>query len=194
MVSYNNKPDIDTKRIERFHAIKKEHMPFLTATLWELTSQRDLFNDAMQHALFGVWQQLDRQSRTPVPKIALYEIALNANQHAWDQVEAPQEMEPVDTHHLSRLFSGRRQLPRRVRHAISQLDPFHALLIVLRYMERKQASVIAAFLKCDQAQVELGLSQALVELKSRLRIHIKSYLQLQGFSNSELTDLETIAV
>ncbi len=194
MVSYYNKPDIDTKRIERFHAIKKEHMPFLTATLWELTSQRDLFNSAMQQALFGVWQQMDRLSKAPDPKIALYEIALNANQYAWDQIEESKESEPVEAHHLSRLFSGRRHLPRRVRYTISQLDPFHALLIVLRYMERKQASVIAAFLKCDQAQVELGISQALVELKRRLRIHIKSYLRLQGLANSELTDLELIAV
>jgi len=194
MVSFTHKPDIDTKRIERFHAIKKEHVPFLTATLWELTGQRDLFNEAMQHALFGVWQQMDRLSKTPNPKIALYEIALTANQHAWDQLEAPQAMEPVETHHLSRLFSGRRHLPHRVRYMISRLDPFHAMLIVLRYMERKHASVIAAFLKCDQVQVELGISQALAEIKRRLRIHLESYLQLQGFANSELTDLELIAV
>ena len=194
MVSFYSKPDIDTKRIERFHAIKKEHMPFLTATLWELTGQPDLFSQAMQHALFGVWQQMDRLSKTPEPQFALYEIALNANQYAWDQIEAPQESESVEAHHLSRLFSGRRHLPHRVRYMISRLDPFHGLLIVLRYMERKQASVIAAFLKCDQTQVELGISQALVELKSNLRIHIKSHLRLQGFANSELADLELIAV
>jgi DNA-directed RNA polymerase specialized sigma24 family protein len=194
MVSYNDKPDIDTRRIERFHAMKKEHMPFLSATLWELTCQRDLFNEAMQHALFGVWQQMDTLSKTREPNIALYEIALDANHHAWANIDEPQEMEPAETHHLSRLFSGRSHLPRRVRHTISQLDPFHALLIVLRYMERKQASVIAAFLKCDQAQVEFGISQALVELKSKLRLHIKSHLQLPGFANSELADLELIAV
>ncbi len=194
MVSYYNKPDIDTRRIERFHAIKKEHMSFLSATLWGLTSQRDLFNQAMQCALFGVWQKLDTLSKTREPNLALYEIALDANQHAWEHMNPPQEAKPAESHHLSRLFSGRTHLARRVRYTISQLDPFHALLIVLRYMERKQASVIAAFLKCDQAQVELGISQALVELKSKLRLHIKSHLHLPGFANSELADLELIAV
>ncbi len=194
MVSYYNKPDIDTRRIERFHAIKKEHMPFLSATLWGLTRQHELFSQAMQHALFGVWQKLDTLSKTREPDLALYEIALDANQHAWEHRDEPEEVEPAETHHLSRLFSGRAHLARRVRCTISQLDPFHALLIVLRYMERKQASVIAAFLKCDPAQVELGISHALVELKSKLRMRIKSTLQLHGFANSELADLEVIAV
>jgi DNA-directed RNA polymerase specialized sigma24 family protein len=194
MVSYYNKPDIDTRRIERFHAIKKEHMPFLSATLWGLTSQRGLFNRAMQHALFGMWQKMDTLSKKRESHLALYEIALEANQHAWEHRDEPQETAPAETHHLSRLFSGRTHLAHRVRQTISQLDPFHALLIVLRYMERKQASVIAAFLKCDEAQVEFSITQAVVELKSKLRIHIKSTLQLHGLANSELADLELIAV
>ncbi len=76
MVSFNNKPAIDTKRIQRFHAVKKETMPFLTATLWELTHRRDLFKEAMQHALFGLWQQLDLVSGKDDPSLFLYEIAL----------------------------------------------------------------------------------------------------------------------
>jgi len=194
MVSFNNKPAIDTKRIQRFHAVKKEYMPLLTATLWELTHQRDLFKEAMQHALFGLWQQLDLVSGKDDPSLFLYEIALNANQHAWCQVNGSQETEQVEAHHLSRLFSGRGRLPHRVRYAISQLDIFHALLIVLRYVDRKQSAAIAAFLKCSKSHVEFGMSQALIELKSRLRIHIKSYLELHGLANSELTDLELIAV
>jgi len=67
-------------------------------------------------------------------------------------------------------------------------------LIVLRYVERKQASAIAGLLKCEDTEVELGLSQALVELKSRLRIHIKSALELDGLANSELDELALIAV
>lgn len=194
MVGFNNKPDIDTRRIERFHSIKKKQMPFLSAILWELTGQRDLFNQAMQHALFGLWQQLDELSNRHARELAVYEIALNANQKAWSQIDEPQQVEPAEAHHLSRLFSGRRHLPHRVRYMISRLDPFHALLIVLRYMERMQASVIAAFLKCDEVQVEFGVSQALVELRRKLRIHIKSYLQLHGCANSELTGLELVAV
>ena len=194
MISSDKKPNIDTKRIERFHAIKKEQMPFLSAILWDLTCQRDLFNRAMQHALFGLWQQLDRLSSRHERKLAMYEIALNANQEAWSQIDEPKDKGPAEAHHLSRLFSSRHRLPHRVRYMISQLDPFHALLIVLRYMEHKQASIIAAFLKCDQAQVEFGISQALVELKHKLRIQVRSYLQLHGLTSSDLAGLELIAV
>lgn len=188
------KPDIDTKRIERFHAVKREQMPFLSALLWQLTCQRDLFNKAMQHALFGLWQQLDKLSSRHERELAMYEIALNANQEAWSQIDESHEEEPAEAHHLSRLFSSRHHLPHRVRYMISQLDPFHALLIVLHYVERMQASMIAKFLKCDQAQVEFGMSQALTELKGKLRIQIKSYLQLHGLANSDLAGLELIAV
>jgi DNA-directed RNA polymerase specialized sigma24 family protein len=194
MVSFYNKPVIDTKRIERFHRVKKERMPFLTAILWELTCQRDLFKEAMQHALFGLWQQLDQISNRPDPEKRLYEIAIDANRHAWSQSAENQESEPAEGHHLSRLFGGRGRLPHRVRYTISQLNSFHGLLVVLRYVERKQPSSIAGLLKCEETDVEFGLSQALVDLKSRLRIHIKSALELHGLANSELDELEMIAV
>jgi DNA-directed RNA polymerase specialized sigma24 family protein len=193
MVSFNNKPAIDTKRIQRFHQAKKEYLPFFSAILWKLTNRRDLFREAMQHALYGLWQQLDKITSQNEPGMLLYEIALNANQHAWSQTFESEEAEPFEGHHLSRLFSGRSRLPQRVRFAISQLDSFQASLIVLRYVERKPASVIAAWLNCEASHVESGMSQALAELKRRLRIHIKSYLALHGLA-SELADLELIAV
>lgn len=193
MVCLNDKPAIDTKRIQRFHQAKKEYMPFLSDILWKLTHRRDLFKEAMQHALFGLWQQLDNMTGQCEPDLVLYEIALNANQQAWRQTGDSQASEPCEGHHLSRLFGGRSRLPHRVRFSISQLDSFHALLIVLRYMEGKPVPVIAARLKCAESHVESGMSQALAELKRRLRIHIRSYLALHGLA-SELADLELIAV
>lgn len=188
-----NKPVIDTQRIQRFHTAKKEHMAFFSAILWELTRERDIFKEAMQQAFMGLWQRIDYIHGKSDCQIVLYEIALQANQTAWEKHQNALN-DPPQGHHLSRLFSGKKHLPRKIRSAISQLDSLHALLIVLRYVERKCTVEIAEIVKCHEAQVAIGLSEAMIELKRRLRMHIKSYLELYGLSNSELADIELMAV
>jgi DNA-directed RNA polymerase specialized sigma24 family protein len=170
MVSYYEKPTIDTKRMVKFNQAKERHMNFLSSVLWKLTGDQALFKKAMQFALFEIWQNLET-IQGKQGKEELYQIVLSANAHAWDQ--SPAEADCPETRGEiplpSRLFQRRAQLAQRVRWGISQLHPQETLAIVLRYMERQDYSTIAHRLGCHPLLVHFHLSKALDALKAKLK-------------------------
>jgi len=170
MVSYYEKPAIDTRRMVKFNRAKERHMNFLSSILWKLTGDQTLFRKAMQFALFEMWQNLETIQGKQA-KEELYQIALSANAHAWDQRSA--ETDGLETRHkkpsLSRLFQGRAQMAQRVRWGMSQLHPQQTLAIVLRYMERQDYSTIAHRLGCHPLLVHFHVSKAVDALKAKLR-------------------------
>ena len=170
MVSYYEKPTIDTKRMVKFNRAKERHMNFLSSILWKLTGDQTLFRKAMQFALFEMWQNLET-IQGKQGKEELYQIVLSANAHAWDQ--CPTETDGSETRHekplLGQLFQGRAQLAQRARWGISQLHPQQTLAIVLRYMERQDYSTIAHRLGCHPLLVHFHVSKAVDALKAKLR-------------------------
>ena len=166
MVSYYEKPNIDTSRMVRFKRVKKRHMNFLSSILWKLTGDQALFRKAMRYALFEIWENLEAVQGKQGQE-HLYQIVLSANAHAWDHSPA-ETIRLEDKPLLSRLFQGRAQLARKVRWGISQLHPRQTLAIVLRYMERQDYSTIAHRLGCHPLLVHFHLSKAVDALKAKL--------------------------
>lgn len=170
MVSYYEKPTIDTRRMVSFNQTKGRHMDFLSSILWKLTGDQALFREAMRYALFEIWKDLE-SIQGKQGKEHLYRIVLSANAHAWDQSAAETQCPELRdaSPQLSRLFQGRAQLARQVRWGISQLHPQQTLAIVLRYMERQDYSTIAHRLGCHPLLVHFHISKALDALKAKLQ-------------------------
>ncbi len=170
MVSYYEKPTIDTGRMVKFNHAKKRHMNFLSSILWKLTGDQALFRKAMRYALFEVWKNLETVQGKQGQE-HLYQIVLCANAHAWDH--SPAETKYPDIREgkplLSRLFQGRTELARKVRWGISQLHPQQTLAIVLRYMERQDNGTIARRLGCHPLLVRFHIAKAVDALKAKLR-------------------------
>ena len=45
-----------SERLEIFERVRAEHSVFLISVLWKLAGDRELFTEAMQYALLGMWQ------------------------------------------------------------------------------------------------------------------------------------------
>ncbi len=71
-----------TKRLEIFEKVRQQYGCFLTAVLWKLTGERELFADAYQNALLRIWQNIEKLE-TPAAGAYIYRIALSANSAAW---------------------------------------------------------------------------------------------------------------
>ena len=170
MVSYYEKPIIDTRRMVKFNQVKERHMNFLSSILWKLTGDQALFRKAMQYALFEMWKNLETIQGKGVQE-HLYQIVLSANTHAWDLCPAGANRldDTKDKPLLSRLFQGRAQLAQRVRWGLSQLHPQQTLAIVLRYMERQDYSTIAHRLGCHPLLVHFHISKAVDALRDKLQ-------------------------
>lgn len=170
MVSYYEKPTIDTGRMVEFNRAKERHMRFLSSILWKLTGDQALFRKAMQYALFEIWKNLETVQGKQAQQY-LYQIVLSANAHAWDdsgdETNCPDDRKKQPL--LSRLFQARPQLARRVRWGISQLPPQQTLAIVLRYMERLDYSTIAHRLGCHPLLVHFHITKAVEALKDKLK-------------------------
>ncbi|MHC4148171.1 MAG: sigma factor, partial [Planctomycetota bacterium] len=48
------------RRLELFEQVKNEYAGFLTSILWRLTGDRELFAEAMQYSLLGIWQHVEK--------------------------------------------------------------------------------------------------------------------------------------
>jgi outer membrane lipoprotein-sorting protein len=49
-----------SKRAEIFRQVKNDYIDFLSSVLWKLTGDRELFTEAMQYALMGMWQHVEK--------------------------------------------------------------------------------------------------------------------------------------
>ncbi len=71
-----------SKRAELFKQLRTKHAGYLASVLWKLTGDRELFTEAMQYALLGMWQHIEKLKGKKAAAY-IYRIVLTANSKAW---------------------------------------------------------------------------------------------------------------
>ncbi len=157
-------------RIAVFDRVRARHLRFLAGVLWKLTGDRERFGEAMQYALLGMWEHVEKLEGDKAQSY-LYRIALSANARAWrhrigreghlisnSPRAASENAEPVD----------HKELSTAVRRAISRLPENQGRAIVMRYLEQKDYADIATLLGCSIPTARSHVSKAVAALRSKL--------------------------
>jgi RNA polymerase sigma factor (sigma-70 family) len=164
-----------SERVEIFEKIRVQYSVFLPSILWKLTGEKELFAEAMQYALLGIWQHIEKLNGKKAPGY-IYKIALTANSKAWrnrivknghfpsDKIDF--EKDPVEK-------IGRAELAVHVRKAISKLPVKQSRAIVMRYFEQQDYEDIAVRLSCSQAGARSNVSKAIATLKEKLAVLVE---------------------
>jgi RNA polymerase sigma factor (sigma-70 family) len=158
-----------SERLIIFEYVKTKYSNFLETVLWKLSGDKELFAEAMQYALLGMWRHVDKLNSKKAGGY-IYRIALSASSKAWrnrigkDGQLTGQALPQVTSNHK---IYDREQLG-LIRRAIAQLPAKQARAIVMRYLEQKDYQNIAEQLGCSQAGARSNVSKALAALKSRL--------------------------
>jgi len=161
---------MSSTRAEIFEKVRAKYIGLLTSILWKLTGDRELFTEAMQYALLGIWQHLGKLNSKKA-HVYIYRIALSANSTAWrnrigrdGQLSSNQsgfEKSPEDK-------LDRDEIAILVRREICRLPTKQAKAIVMRYLEQQDYQAIAESLSCTEVGARSHVSKALATLKSRL--------------------------
>jgi len=160
------------KRAELFRQLRTRHTGYISNVLWKLTGDRELFTEAMQYALLGMWQHIEKLNGRKAGAY-IYRIVLTANSKAWrDRIgknghfnhsRIANERNPEQE--LDRI-----ELAGMVRQEISRLPTKQAKAIVMRYFEQQDYENIAAQLRCSQAGARSNVSKAIATLKTKLAV------------------------
>jgi RNA polymerase sigma factor (sigma-70 family) len=159
-----------SKQAEIFERARTRYTAFLALVLWKLTGDRELFTEAMQYALLGMWQHVGKLDGKKAGAY-IYKIALSANSKAWrNRIGKNGELPP---NHASLEKSpddtlDRDELATIVRREICRLPAKQAKAVVMRYLEQQDYQAIAGKLFCSEAGARSHVSKALATLKSRL--------------------------
>ncbi len=158
------------KRVEIFRQAKADYAGFLTSVLWKLTGDKELFTEAMQYALLGMWRHVEKLNGKKAGAY-IYRIALTANSTAWrnrigrdGQISRSQvsiEKSPEES-------VGNSELVGKLRRAIAQLPAKQGRAIVMRYFEQKEYKGISEKLGCSEAGARSNVSKAVATLKGKL--------------------------
>ena len=159
-----------SKRLEIFERVRAEYSVFLTSVLWKLTGDRELFAEAMQYTLLGMWRNVEKLNSKKAGAY-IYRIALTANSTAWrnrigrdgqiNKARAGIEKNPPEK-------AGNSELAGLIRRAIAQLPAKQGRAIVMRYLEQQDYKCIAEKLSCGEAGARSNVSKAIATLKSKL--------------------------
>jgi len=160
------------RRIEIFRQTRAEYAGFLASVLWKLTGDRELFTEALQYALLGMWRNVEKLNSKKAGAY-IYRIALTANSKAWrnrigrdgqiSEGHISNEQGPSEKVSSSELAG-------KVRRAIAQLPARQGRAVVMRYLEQKDYKVVAEKLRCSEAGARSNVSKALATLKGKLAI------------------------
>jgi RNA polymerase sigma factor, sigma-70 family len=158
-----------SKRLELFEKLKNDYIGYLTATLWKLTCDTDIFDEAIQYALLAIWMNLEKLTG-PQAGAYIYRIALSANSKAWRNrigkngqipnatlTGRPVSEEAVDAETLN-----------LVRKEIAKLPEQQAQAIVMRYIEQTDYKAIADKLNCAEDTARSHVSKAISTLRNNL--------------------------
>jgi len=160
------------ERLEIFEKVRAEHSVFLLSVLWKLTGDRELFTEAMQYTLMGMWKHIEKLTGKKAGAY-IYRIALTANSRAWRN-----RIGRNGDFARSRIGIGedpsqkidRMELTEKVRRAISQLPDKQSKAIVMRYLEQEDYQTIAEKLQCGKSSARSHVSKALTALKDKLAV------------------------
>ncbi|MEJ2702502.1 MAG: sigma-70 family RNA polymerase sigma factor [Sedimentisphaerales bacterium] len=159
-----------SERLELFEKLRAKYSGFLLSVLWKLTGDKELFTEAMQYTLLGIWQHVEKLTSKKAGAY-IYRIALTANSRAWrNRIGRNGEfhrnrvsVEPEPGEKFDRF-----ELTAQVRKAISRLPEKQGKAIVMRYLEQHDYPAIAQRLHCSQAGARSHVSKALAALKDTL--------------------------
>ena len=159
-----------SERVELFEKIRAKYSVFLVSVLWKLAGDKELFAEAMQYTLLGMWQHVEKLDGRKAGAY-IYRIALTGNSQAWrnrigrngESTKYSSGGEKDPTERLCRI-----ELAARVRRAMSQLPDKQGRAIVMRYLEQQDYDTIAGTLRCTQAGARSHVSKAIAALKDKL--------------------------
>ena len=159
-----------SERLDIFEKVRAKYSVFLLSVLWKLTGDRELFTEAMQYTLLGMWQHVEKLSGKKAGAY-IYRIALTANSKAWRNRigrngEFSRSRICIDKDPSENI--GRVELAAKVRMAISQLPDKQSRAIVMRYLEQHDYETISEKLRCTKAGARSHVSKALATLKGKL--------------------------
>lgn len=158
------------KRAKLFRQLRKKHTGYMASVIWKLTGDRELFTEAMQYALLGMWQHIDKLNSKKAGAY-IYRIVLSANSKAWkDRIgkNGHFSRNQIDSQQDPEEQLDKQEMVVMVRGAISRLPSKQAKAIVMRYLEQQDYEDIALQLCCSEAGARSHVSKALATLKSRL--------------------------
>ena len=69
------------QKLNLFRDVRAKYNRLLTSVLWKLTGDRELFAEAMQYALLGMWRHIEKLNSEKAAAY-IYKIALSANSKA----------------------------------------------------------------------------------------------------------------
>jgi len=164
-----------SRRAEIFEKVRAEYVRFLASVLWKLTGDRELFTEAMQYALLGIWQNIEKLGGKKAGAY-IYRIALTANSRAWrnrigkdgEFARSRITMGKADDEKLDR-----QELTSIVRREIGHLPAKQGRAIVMRYLEQKHYRDIAEILRCTEAGARSHVSKAISTLKNKLATYVE---------------------
>ncbi len=159
-----------SERLETFEKARSGYGEFLTAVLWRLTGDRELFAEAMQNALLLMWKNVEKL-RGEKTGGYIYKIALSANSKAWRSRIGKNGQLPKDKigdNAESGEAIDQMKIATKLRKAVSLLPEKQSTAIVLRYFEQKDYDAIAEKLRCSNAGARSHVSKALAALKNKL--------------------------
>jgi RNA polymerase sigma factor (sigma-70 family) len=163
------------ERIEVFDRLRAKHLGFLTAVLWKLSGDRELFAEAMQYALLAMWRHVEKLNGDHAQSY-VYRIALSSNSRAWRSRIGRDGSIPPGSRHGHEgpaLGTDRTELHKAVRRAIACLPGKQGRAIVMRYLEQQEYEAIAAGLGCSEATARSHVSKAVATLRNKLAVRIK---------------------
>jgi RNA polymerase sigma factor (sigma-70 family) len=162
-----------SKRLELFEKLKDQYSAYLASILWKLTGDSEIFAEAFQYSMLGIWMNLEKltgsqaspeQSRRAGAYI--YRIALSANSKAWQNRVGKNGQLPVTK--LQADVTIDEEALSFVRKEIAKLPEKQSQAIVMRYIEQNDYAVIAEKLDCTQDTARSHVSKALNTLRNSL--------------------------
>jgi len=159
-----------SERLEIFEKVRAEHSVFLLSVLWKLTGDKELFTEAMQYTLMGMWQHIEKLDGKKAGAY-IYRIALTANSRAWrnrigKNGDFAKHRADVDTEPGEKMH--RVELSAKVRRVMSKLPEKQGRAIAMRYLEQEDYQTISEKLGCSKAGARSHVSKALAVLKDKL--------------------------
>lgn len=159
-----------SERLEVFEKLRADYADFLTAVLWKLTGDSELFTEAMQNALLLMWKNVEKLQGENAGGY-IYKIAQSANSKAWrNRISKNGQLpkEQISNNSEAEEDIDNATLVLKLRKAMSQLSEKQSSAIVLRYFEQKDYEAIVGKLKCTNAGARSHVSKAIANLKNKL--------------------------
>jgi RNA polymerase sigma factor (sigma-70 family) len=158
-----------SKRLELFEKIKNEYTGYLTSTLWKLTGEADIFEEAFQYALLAMWMNLEKLTGEQAGAY-IYRISLSANSKAWRNRASKNGQMPnaILVGHSANEEAIYAETISLVRKEIAKLPEQQGLAIVMRYIEQSDYKTIADKLNCAEDTARSHVSKAINTLRNNL--------------------------